>query len=574
MDQEKAIPDTAARYSAIEIVRNTNWIALSLTRCIFAALALFIVAYRSEEQVSGYLATYTRIGVGSYFLYSLAYFFFSKDTLQNACHHICYWIDALLLAYVMAVMQIHDSVFFMSLLFPVIVASRLADSRAGMFVTITATLLYLGTAFAVINPVDLSPIDLTSRAICLLLLGLVFVYWAANEEIANKKLNLLMEINNGGNARLGMERTMLQNLGCLVRVFEAKAAILVVNDAEKDESWKMYVSHRCEAPRVSEITKETYQHLMQLPPGMSMAYSARGYFGRRYLSYLNDNHHEKFRNRNGIRTGCEALLNILETNSFATTPFSQRNGKKGRIYIISTSYLFSAPDIHFLVQVSRALSIMQENMYLTEQMISKATEYERLQISRDMHDTTIQPYIGLKLALDALLRQAQGTKLEGRIAELITMVSITISDLRTYSAQLREKTSMPGENLIAAILKQAEIYAKFYGIKVELKTKVDAPINGQVAAELLQIISEGLSNVLRHTNAKRVDVNLNSDACLVVLEIRNRTDNNLEGDALAFSPKTITERAHSLGGKVTVRQDDKQFTSVVLQIPNYMHLET
>ena len=43
-------------------------------------------------------------------------------------------------------------------------------------------------------------------------------------------------------------------------------------------------------------------------------------------------------------------------------------------------------------------------MRLIEELIAGAAESERLAMSRDLHDTTIQPYIGLKLALEGLYR--------------------------------------------------------------------------------------------------------------------------------------------------------------------------
>ena len=160
-------------------------------------------------------------------------------------------------------------------------------------------------------------------------------------------------------------------------------------------------------------------------------------------------------------------------------------------------------DIEFLAQVSDAMATFIENMSLVEELVSKAAEHERMTISRDLHDTTIQPYIGLKLALDALYRDAgPDNVLSKRISELIAMTEMTVRDLRDYAATLKQNIPMPGEFLVDAVKKQAERLGQFYEIHVDVTSFITPLLSGRLAGEAFQIISEGLSNVLRHTPSK------------------------------------------------------------------------
>jgi signal transduction histidine kinase len=107
-----------------------------------------------------------------------------------------------------------------------------------------------------------------------------------------------------------------------------------------------------------------------------------------------------------------------------------------------------------------------ENTQLTDELVLKAAEHERFRISLDIHDTTVQPYIGLKLGLDALHREAgEHNPLSRRIGELLEMASMTIRDLRGYATALREKAPMSGNALMSAVQEQAERFNRFYGVE-------------------------------------------------------------------------------------------------------------
>src|SRR5678809_1131489 len=63
---------------------------------------------------------------------------------------------------------------------------------------------------------------------------------------------------------------------------------------------------------------------------------------------------------------------------------------------------------------------------------------ERQKISRDIHDSAVQPYIGLKLALEALARKVPPDHpLYKDIARLVDMTSMEIAGLRRYVKGLK-----------------------------------------------------------------------------------------------------------------------------------------
>jgi signal transduction histidine kinase len=264
---------------------------------------------------------------------------------------------------------------------------------------------------------------------------------------------------------------------------------------------------------------------------------------------------------------CAAFANLLDTQAFVTVPYAQRDGTAGRIFLTTADGGFSRADIDFLVQVSDSMSTVVENMSLVEELISKAAEHARQNISRDLHDTTIQPYIGLKLALDALQREAgENNALSGRISELVDMTEMTVRDLRNYASELKEKAAMAGEFLVSAVRKQTERLGRFYGVNVEVKSDVSPRLQGRLAAEAFQIISEGLSNVLRHTTAKNAFVSILCENSHLLLQVGNDAGTGADASK-KFMPRSIQERAQALGGKTFVERRRDGHTVVHVTIP-------
>jgi signal transduction histidine kinase len=200
-------------------------------------------------------------------------------------------------------------------------------------------------------------------------------------------------------------------------------------------------------------------------------------------------------------------------------------------------------------------------------LVSRAAEHERYRISLDIHDTTIQPYIGLKLGLDALAREAtEDNPLTERLIELQGMTESSIRDLRRYMNTLQDDTTMAGDSLVSAVHDQASHYQRFYGIEVEVRCDTEILVNSQVGGAILQIVAEGLSNILRHTTAKRAWLALHTEGQRLWLEIANESPGAAEGDAV-FTPRSIAARTRSLGGTCVVVRDTMGYTIVRIVIP-------
>ncbi|MGE3532916.1 MAG: sensor histidine kinase [Steroidobacteraceae bacterium] len=553
-------PVSAAKLLSMEVRTETDARLLVFLRCVLAFSAFAIVAAPSERAT---LTAWTLGPLALYCLYSLlvTYVWYRRDWVVMP--RLLHWIDVLFYAYLIAVSGSTDSFFFMFFFYPILVSSFSWGFREGVMVTLVSTVMYATFGLAE-GPSEFSRVLIPASG--LLLFGYVISYLGVYEHLLRSRLALLKEINNPWNPRFGTDHVNAANLDALRRFYGATSSVLILRRRHSMGHHVMYTATadkpaRNEKPK--DVSSKAAEALLRLPDTLGAYYhDPEGPWWVRFRGY------SAYDFELGAKTGsfqkeCAEWLNLLEAQAFVTVPFNH-DGTTGRLFLTSNNGWFTQADIDFLAQAADSMATVIENMYLIEELIAGAAESERLAMSRDLHDTTIQPYIGLKLALEGLYRWADTKNpLTPYIADLIEMADSTIHDLRNYAATLKDNSPMASEFLIDAITKQTERLRRFYGIDVDLKSEISSELKGRMAAEVFQIVAEGLSNVLRHTSAKTAFVNLQCGKSELVLEIGNEA----EGSVKAFLPRTISERAKAMGGKVSVEQRPDRNTVVHVTVP-------
>ena len=91
-------------------------------------------------------------------------------------------------------------------------------------------------------------------------------------------------------------------------------------------------------------------------------------------------------------------------------------------------------------------------------------------------------------------------------------------------------------------------------------------MNSRIAGAVLQILAEGLSNVLRHTQAKHVAISVRCEIQQLILNIANELPNENKVTA-EFVPRSINARVQSLGGTVFVDHNNRGLTVLRVNIP-------
>jgi signal transduction histidine kinase len=272
------------------------------------------------------------------------------------------------------------------------------------------------------------------------------------------------------------------------------------------------------------------------------------------------------------------VATALEANKYLSVPIVSREKTIGRVYVIGGPCRFDKSAMGFVTQLIDHLCPVIENIRVVDTLTSDAAEQERRRIARDIHDSVIQPYLGLQFTLTALAHklEAGNTDVLFDVKHLLELTNDEVRGLRRYVSGLQTGDE-PCDALLPAIHRYAERFSSVTGINVKVKAEDKVAVNARVGAELFQIVTEGLNNVRRHAVSEDAFVEI---ACVdgkVLLQIKNRClrpGNSLnlgniqnERGHSSFTPHSISERAAFLGGETTVAVDENNYTVVSVGIP-------
>jgi len=250
----------------------------------------------------------------------------------------------------------------------------------------------------------------------------------------------------------------------------------------------------------------------------------------------------------------------------------------GRLYVCGSQNRFDNLDIAFVLQLLDHITPLMENIRLVDSLASDAAEQERHRIARDIHDSVIQPYVGLQLGIAAIAQKlrAGNTEVLANVEELLELTNQELVEMRRYVWGLKASEDRR-DVLLPAIQRFVTRFASVTGIHVDVMTHGKVVVNDRLAAELFQIVAEGLSNVRRHALCNEARVEITCEANRVMLQIKNRrpgevADFNFDppgnhNEKTLFTPRSIAERAALFGGETKVSIDENNYTVVNVSIP-------
>lgn len=529
---------------------------LVLLRCVLAVSAFSIVAAPSQGRE---FSVWLHGPLLAYCLFSIIVAVEWRRRDWPDTPRLLHWADVLFYTNFVAMLGTSQSYFILFFVYPILVASFSWGFREGVLVTLVSTVLY--ASVGLVEGVSRTN-DILIAGVGILVFGYVISYLGVYEHQLRSRLALLKEINSPWNPRFGADYVNTVNLELLRKYYGASSCVLMMRSRNVPSQYLMYTANkgkpaRGDAPGI--VGGEVFDALMRIPDSLGAYYhDPEGTWWMRYRGYAAFDFDLGVKTRD-FEAECAVWLNLLDTKAFVTVPYAH-DATIGRLFLTMDDGFFSRADIGFMAQAADAMATVSENIGLIEELVSRAAESERLAMARDMHDATIQPYIGLKLALEGLYREAGGNNaLSPRIGDLVEMADSTIRDLRSYAKKLKHDSPIAVEFLMDAVARQAERLRRFYGIEVAFTSEISVELKGRVAAEAFHIISEGMSNVLRHTGAKQVFVKVgHEDACLLI-EIGNEVDK----PPADFMPRSINERVRAQGGRVIVDYRPEERCTVV-----------
>jgi signal transduction histidine kinase len=262
--------------------------------------------------------------------------------------------------------------------------------------------------------------------------------------------------------------------------------------------------------------------------------------------------------------------------SFLGVPIAVKGVSLGRLYLTNKigDGEFSAQDQSLVETFALHAGIAMENARLHERLQRLAVVDERDRISKDLHDGIIQNMYAVSLSLEDVpeLMADDQAEAAARVEYAIDSIHLAIQDIRNFIFGLRpellEGTSLAGG--LAALVEESR-----HNTMIDFELRVPEALTGlpvDLISQLLAIVNESLSNVMRHSRASRALVALAPSQDGASWEI------TIEDNGVGFDPTGVVklghrglantrERAAQIGGTVTIDSRPGTGTRVVVRVP-------
>ncbi len=199
---------------------------------------------------------------------------------------------------------------------------------------------------------------------------------------------------------------------------------------------------------------------------------------------------------------------------------------------------------------------------------------ERERIAREMHDGVAQNLAVLKLETYKLKGMAEtgDVPLAGELDVIDKLINQTYLEVRQTLYDLRVSHRLE-EGFWPTVEQQVSEFQRQTGVQVglTLPDPPEEPWSQLASVQILRIIQEALTNVRKHSAARRVDIACARRGHLMELTIRD------DGCGFSTSPdgtpsghyglQVMLERAETIGGRLRVESEPGEGTTVVLSIP-------
>lgn len=220
------------------------------------------------------------------------------------------------------------------------------------------------------------------------------------------------------------------------------------------------------------------------------------------------------------------------------------------------------------VEADRELLKSKQRLHELAGHLQTSVEQERAAIAREIHDDVGGSLTALKFDLAWINRHAQDEAVRQRVQSALETVTYAIEASQRVMHNLRPAILEQG--LVAAVQWMAARFERRTGIVTSMRTSHEQmQLPAGVPLVAYRTAQEALTNVSKHANASRVDIELSVDSGVLTLELSDNGQGIAAGDlakARSFGIRGLHERAATVGGWVDLSSNSKG-TSLILSVP-------
>jgi signal transduction histidine kinase len=203
--------------------------------------------------------------------------------------------------------------------------------------------------------------------------------------------------------------------------------------------------------------------------------------------------------------------------------------------------------------------------------LNETMERQIQRIAHDVHDAAGPLLDAARLAMSGVAHELSPAMRE-RLREIGAILNQAETELRRLSHELRPLI-LDDLGLVPALECLAERVSKRAGLSVRVESALKGRPPAHVETALYRIVQEALTNVIRHSRANHVKIDLRSDAAMCLRCV-------VHDDGVGFNPAAhsgsgerglgllgIRERLNALGGRLRIQSERDGGTALLVEIP-------
>lgn len=205
-----------------------------------------------------------------------------------------------------------------------------------------------------------------------------------------------------------------------------------------------------------------------------------------------------------------------------------------------------------------------QELSAARQRVLLAEDHER--IARDLHDTVIQRLFAAGLSLQSVLPVVPDSA-KAKIERILDDQDDAIRELRTAIFGLSSKRAA-GRTLRVVVNQLVDESARVLGFRPTLHFNgVLDSVDSEVTEEVAAVVREALSNVARHSRARKVEVSLSHVGERLMAVVSDDGHGIPSSHRLGSGLLNMHDRAARLNGTCTVTSGEGAGTTVRWQVP-------
>jgi len=229
-----------------------------------------------------------------------------------------------------------------------------------------------------------------------------------------------------------------------------------------------------------------------------------------------------------------------------------------------------AKELLYLQSQQRANEEIFNLMASQETAAEETRNKEKKKIAKDIHDGVLGRMFGARMNLDSLNNNTDTESAEKRLAYL-NELKIIEQDLREISHDLNREKQVLINNFVAIVNDLLEEQRNAFPSKVAFKISEDINwnnINNNIKINMYRILQEGLQNINKYANAKKIEVSISSDANNIILSIIDNGDGfDANKKKKGIGLQNMISRASDCRGIIDINSIKGEGTTIILTMP-------